>query len=142
MWEHELVRETDVTPEAIWSVLSDLDGWPRWDTSMEQVHLRGPFAEGTQVSMTPKGQDPIVSTIVAITEPEYYADRTEFGGVTLQFSHRLTRLANGGTRITHRLEITGDAAAELGPRLGPEITSDFPEAMDGLVACAAAQSTV
>ena len=26
--------------------------------------------------------------------------------------------------------------------LGPEITADFPEAMDGLLACAAAQSSV
>jgi len=105
---------------------------------MERVALQGPFAVGTQVSMTPVGQDPIVSTIVAITEAEYYADRTDFGGVTLQFSHTLTRLADGGTRITHRLEITGDGAAELGPQLGPEITADFPEAMDGLLACAAA----
>jgi hypothetical protein len=47
-------------------------------------------------------------------------------------------LGTGGTRITHRLEITGDGAAELGPQLGPEITADFPEAMDGLLACAAA----
>jgi hypothetical protein len=138
MWAHEYAAETAVSPEAIWAVLRDLDQWPRWDTSMERVALQGPFAVGTQVAMTPAGQDPIVSTIVAITEAEYYADRTDFGGVTLQFSHALTRLADGGTRITHRLEITGDAAAELGPQLGPEITADFPEAMDGLLACAAA----
>ena len=138
MWVHEYTVETDVRPEAIWAVLSDLDQWPRWDTSMERVSLQGPFAVGTRVSMTPQGQEPIVSTIMAITEPEFYADRTDFGPVTLDFSHRLTRLDTGGTRITHRLEITGDSAAELGPQLGPEITGDFPEAMDGLLACAAA----
>ena len=142
MWEHEYTVETDVSPEAIWAVLSDLDGWPRWDTSMERVALQGPFAVGSQVSMTPQGQDPIVSTIIGISEPGYYADRTDFGPVTLEFSHRLTRLGTGGTRITHRLEITGDGAAELGPQLGPEITADFPEAMDGLLACAGAESTV
>jgi hypothetical protein len=136
MWVHEYVRETGIGAEAIWTVLSDLDQWPRWDTSMERVALQGPFAVGSQVSMTPQGQDPIVSTIIAISPAEYYADRTEFGPVTLEFSHRLTRLDTGGTRITHRLEITGDQAAELGPQLGPEITADFPEAMDGLLACA------
>jgi hypothetical protein len=138
MWEHEYTVETNVSPEAIWAVLSDLDRWPRWDTSMERVALQGPCAVGTKVAMTPQGQDPIVSTIVAIKETEHYADRTDFGGVTLEFSHRLTRLGTGGTRITHRLEITGDGAAELGPQLGPEITADFPEAMDGLLACAGA----
>jgi uncharacterized protein YndB with AHSA1/START domain len=138
MWVHEHTVETAVSPEAVWAVLRDLDQWPRWDTSMERVALQGPFAVGTRVAMTPVGQEPIVSTIVAIAEPEYYADRTGFGGVTLEFSHTLTRLAGGGTRITHRLEITGDGAAELGPQLGPEITADFPQAMDGLLACAAA----
>jgi hypothetical protein len=29
-------------PEVIWAVLSDLDRWPRWDTSMERVALQGP----------------------------------------------------------------------------------------------------
>jgi uncharacterized protein YndB with AHSA1/START domain len=138
MWAHEYAAETAASPEAVWAVLRDVDQWPRWDTSMERVALQGPFAVGTRVAMTPVGQEPIVSTIVAITEPEYYADRTDLGPVTLEFSHTLTRLASGGTRITHRLEITGDGAAELGPQLGPEITADFPEAMDGLLACAAA----
>jgi uncharacterized protein YndB with AHSA1/START domain len=138
MWAHEYAAETAASPEAVWAVLRDLDQWPRWDTSMERVAVQGPFAVGTRVAMTPVGQEPIVSTIVAITEPEYYADRTDLGPVTLEFSHTLTRLASGGTRITHRLEITGDGAAELGPQLGPEITADFPEAMDGLLACAAA----
>ena len=40
-------------PEVIWAVLSDLDRWPRWYTSMERVAVGGPFALGTQVSMTP-----------------------------------------------------------------------------------------
>src|ERR1700727_3084381 len=73
MWVHEYVRETGVGPEAIWAVLSDLDQWPSWDTSMERVALQGPFAVGSQVSMTPQGQDPIVSTIIAISPAEYYA---------------------------------------------------------------------
>jgi len=138
MWAHEYTAETAVSPEAVWAVLRDLEQWPRWDTSMERVVPQGPFAVGTRVSMTPVGQDAIVSVIVAVTEPAYYADRTDFGPVTLEFSHTLTRRPDGGTRVTHRLEITGDGAADLGPQLGPEITADFPEAMAGLLACAAA----
>jgi len=76
--------------------------------------------------------------ITAITERELYADETDLGDVILRFSHTLTRLADGGTRITHRLEITGPKAYELGPELGPAITADFPEAMQALLAYAAA----
>jgi Polyketide cyclase / dehydrase and lipid transport len=138
MWAYEHITETDLRPEAIWGVLADLDNWTAWDTSMEAVTLDGPFAVGSKVTMVPKGQDPVTSVIIAITENELYADRMEYGGLTLSFSHTLTRLPDGGTRVTHRLEIVGDGVDELGPELGSMITEDFPEAMAALLAYAAA----
>lgn len=134
MWNHEYDRETTVSPEAVWKVLSDVDDWASWDTSMERVRLRGPFRVGSQILMTPTGQDPITSTITDVVENELYADETSMPDMTLRFSHTLTRLAGGGTRIIHRLDITGPAAGEAGPQLGPAITADFPEAMAALIA--------
>lgn len=138
MWTHEHTAETALAPEAVWRVLKDIDSWPRWDTSMEEVTLEGPFAVGTRVTMKPTGQDPLASVITGITENERYADETDLGDVILRFSHTLAKLPDGGTRITHRLEITGPKAGELGPELGPAITADFPEAMAALLAYAAA----
>jgi uncharacterized protein YndB with AHSA1/START domain len=138
MWTHEHTAETPTSPEAIWQVLSDLDQWATWDTSMDWVRLQGPFQAGSRVTMKPKGQDPITSVIVEATENRAYADQTDLGEVTLRFSHTLQPLAGGGTKVTHRLEITGPAADQLGPELGPAITEDFPEAMDALLARAAA----
>jgi uncharacterized protein YndB with AHSA1/START domain len=138
MWTHEHAAETPLPPEAVWKVLADLDNWARWDTSMERVELHGPLKAGSTVTMTPKGQDPVTSVITEVAEHERYADQTEFGGVTLGFSHTLTRLPGGGTRIVHRLEITGDQADAVGQEMGPMITEDFPEAMAGLLSCAAA----
>ena len=138
MWTHEHTADSALAPEAIWAVLADIDNWPRWDTSMESVSLQGPFAVGTRVTMTPTGQDPITSVIAAITDNEFYADETDMGDVTLRFSHALTRLPDGGTRIVHRLEVAGPKADEIGPELGPMITEDFPNAMRALLAYAAA----
>jgi len=138
MWTHEHTADSDLAAEAIWAVLADIDNWPRWDTSMESVALQGAFAVGTRVAMTPQGQDAITAVIAAIAENELYADETDMGDVTLRFSHCLTRLPGGGTRIVHRLEISGPKADELGPELGPMITEDFPDAMRALLAYAAA----
>ncbi|GIL28712.1 SRPBCC family protein [Actinocatenispora comari] len=134
MWQHEYVGETPAGPERVWRVLRDLDHWADWDTSMESVRLDGEFRVGSRVVMTPIGQDPVVSTIDEIADGTAYADVTEFGGVTLRFRHSLETLPTGGTRVRHRLEITGAAADTLGPQLGPQITADFPEAMAGLLA--------
>ena len=138
MWTYEHAAESPLPAEAIWKVLADLDSWALWDTSMERVELHGPLKAGSTVIMTPKGQDPITSVITEVTENERYADQTEFGGVTLGFSHTLAGLPGGGTRIVHRLEITGDRADAVGPEIGPMITEDFPEAMAALLAHAAA----
>jgi hypothetical protein len=84
--------------------------------------------------MKPNGQDPITSVIVQATENSVYADQTSMGEVTLRFSHTLEPLESGVTKVTHRLEITGPAADQVGPQLGPAITEDFPQAMDALLA--------
>src|SRR6266536_604198 len=134
MWTHEHVIETDVAPAAIWQVLRDIDSWAAWDTSLEEIKIHGPFAVGTEISMTPKGQDAIRSTITTVQENEVYADETRLDNVILRFSHTLARLASGGTQVRHRPEITGPTADQVGPELGPAITEDFPEAMDALIA--------
>lgn len=126
------------SPQAVWQVLRDLDTWAAWDTSMDWVRLQGEFGVEAEVVMKPKGQDPITSVIVAATENQVYADETNLGEVTLRFSHTLEPLGTGGTRVIHRLEITGPAADQVGPELGPAITEDFPDAMAALLACAAA----
>src|ERR687887_1104453 len=136
MWAYEHTAETATSPEAVWQVLRDLGQWATWDTSMEWVRLQGPFQVGSEVVMKPKGQDPITSVIVEASENRVYADQTDMGEVTLRFSHTLEPL-EGGTRVTHRLEITGPAADQVGPELGPAIAEDFPEAMDALLARAA-----
>ena len=137
MWVHERTAETAASPTAVWQVLRNLDQWGSWDTSLEWVRLKGPFQVGSQVTMKPNGQDPITSVIVQATENSVYADQTTMGEVTLRFSHTLEPLEGGGTKVTHRLEITGPAADQVGPQLGPAITEDFPEAMDALLARAA-----
>lgn len=137
MWAHVHTGETTASRDAVWQVLRAIDDWAAWDTSMEWVRLDGPFRVGSTVTMKPKGQDPITSVIVEAAENQVYADETQFGDVTLRFSHTLETLDNGGTRVIHRLAITGPAADRVGPELGPAITEDFPEAMDALLARAA-----
>jgi uncharacterized protein YndB with AHSA1/START domain len=136
MWVHEHAARTSARPSEVWRVLSNLDDWASWDTSMEWVRLDGPFEVGSRVLMKPLGQDPITSTIVEVSPERRYADETTFEGVTLRFSHTLSPVAEG-TLVVHRLEITGENADEIGPDLGAAITADFPEAMAALLARAA-----
>ena len=99
--------------------------------------IHGPFAVGTELSVTPEGSDEaLTSTIVELIDGRAYADRTEFNGLILTDRHELTPLQGGGTRVTHQLIIGGPAAAAVGPNLGPQISEDYPAVMDELIAAA------
>jgi hypothetical protein len=136
MWSTQYVAETDTAPGAVWAALRDLHSGVRLSSRSDAFELHGPFAEGTEISVTPQGQGTFRSVIIELREPEAYADRTEFGDLILTFRHTLAPLPDGGTRVTHRLEIDGTGADEAGPQVGPQISGDFPAAMEDLFAAA------
>lgn len=133
MWNTEYTVETDVPADALWSALRDLHTGTPIGPSSDTFDIQGPFAVGTEILVTPQGQDTFRSTIVELEENRRYADRTEFGELTLLFRHTLDPVGSG-TRVTHRLEIDGAQADAMGPEIGPSISEDFPVAMDELIA--------
>jgi len=132
MWITEHTAGTDASPEAVWSALSALHQGAKLSERSDTFEIHGPFTVGTQISVTPQGQDTFRSLIRELDAPRVYADQTQFGGLTLLFRHTLTARPDGGTEVTHRLEIDGDGAEQIGPELDPQISEDFPVAMQDL----------
>ena len=136
MWSTTFAAETSATPEAVWAALRDLHSGVKLSDGSDTFELHGPFEAGTEISVTPAGQDTFRSVIIELDDSRVYADRTEFGDLTLVFRHTLTPLPNGGTEVTHQLQIDGPSADQAGPELGPQISEDFPAAMADLFAAA------
>ncbi|MDQ6771920.1 MAG: SRPBCC family protein [Candidatus Dormibacteraeota bacterium] len=129
MYEFEHSLETAASPAAIYRLYSDVTAWPRWDAGVTQVELDGPFAPGATGMLTPAGQEALPFRMLEVVENEGFVDETEIPGTAnLRFEHRLEPLAGGGTRITHRVVVTGPAAEQMGPM----VTADVPEAMASL----------
>lgn len=129
MYEFEFSLETAASPAAIYRLYRDVAQWPAWDSGVTHVGLEGPFTAGTTGVLTPAGQEAMPFRIVEAVENEGFIDETEIPGTaTLRFEHQLTPLAGGGTRITHRVVVTGPAADEMGPM----VTADLPEAVASL----------
>jgi hypothetical protein len=140
MWEYEHSVEADVAADAVWRRWADVASWPEWNSDIEKVELDGPFAAGSRITMTPIGDEPVLLRIAEAQENELFVDEAEFGGVVVRTMHRVERLDGERVRITYRTEITGDAADELGPQVGPAITGDFPETLAALVQAAGSGS--
>jgi hypothetical protein len=55
------------------------------------------------------------------------------GDFVVRTVHRLELMTDVRTRVVYRTEITGPAAGQVGPELGPAITADFPDVLAALV---------
>jgi uncharacterized protein YndB with AHSA1/START domain len=136
MWTYEHSIETDATPEAIWRLWADVENWGTWNADIEGIEIDGPFTAGTEIVMTPAGQDPVHLRIAEARTGELFVDEARIDGLLLRTAHRLDRGERLPTRVVYRMEITGAAADELGPRIGPAVTADWPATMAALVASA------
>jgi len=133
MWTHEARIDVQTPPEALWRLMSDVSGWPRWDASLVRAHADGPFASGARVVMEmADGAPAIVSTLREVRENAGFSDEVAVDGHLIRVHHQLHPLPAAGTQVLYRTEITGPQAAEWGSR----VTGDFPQVLAALKALA------
>lgn len=129
MWEYEYAAETSADAGALWRLWTDIESWPRWNAGIARIEVDGPFAVGTVFRMTAPGEDePIEMRITEVVPGVSFTDVMDAGEFVVTTEHRIEE-----GRVVYRTEITGPAAGEVGPQLGPAITGDFPDVVAALV---------
>ncbi|MEY9852139.1 hypothetical protein ABH923_001817 [Leifsonia sp. EB41] len=133
MWTTQETAVTALPRDHVWEAVRDLHTGELTYDGADRFELHGPFAVGTELTVTPDGQDPIRSRIEVLEEGRSYADVTDLGDVRLTFRYDLDDDA-AGTRVRYSLTIDGPAADAVAPELGPQISADFPESLAALLA--------
>ena len=136
MWSKDYSLSTDLSSQPLWELLSDIDGWVKWNAGISSITLDGPLAVGTAFRMTPPGEDTITSTIVALETGRLLTDLTEMDGVGIRVEHRLEPHPSGGTTVTYRIEVTGTVPDEVAEEIGAAVSADFPDVIASLVGAA------
>jgi len=136
MWTTEYTLRTQASPEVLWELLSDINGWGAWNDGIETITLDGPLAVGATFRMKPPGEDVLTSTIAELEENRLLTDVTDMGELVIRVAHQLQPLASGGTSITYRVQVSGPAADAVGEEVGSAISADFPLVMAALAAAA------
>lgn len=121
MWTHEESIDIDATPERIWTLFRDVDGWGRWNAGIEHIELHGAFAAGTTFTMKVPGGDAFTSLLLDVRDHAGFTDETIIDGTRVVVRHELRATPAGQTRVTYGTEITGPNASEFGPM----VTGDF-----------------
>jgi hypothetical protein len=132
MWHTEHTHDTPASPEAVFALWADVEGWPAWDASLVATTLDGPFAAGSAGTLHPQGMpEPIAFTITAVEEGRGFADETRLGPLVLRFRHRVDARGEGA-RIVVEIEAEGPDADQV----GPAVAADLPESVAALAAAA------
>jgi hypothetical protein len=129
MWTSEHNAETTVAAERIFGAWADVERWPEWNDDIEQIALNAPFAAGSTIAMTPKGQDTVDLRIAEVTAGERFIDEADLDGTVIRTIHRLELLEGDRLRVVYRLEASGPAAEQI----GAAVSADFANTIASLL---------
>ena len=128
----EASAETRADPAAVWAVWADAAVRPRWHPRLEWATLDGPLDAGTTGRWKRDRARP-VSVRVDVVEPERRLVLVGIHGLPVargHYEHELVALPGGGSRITHRMSLSGPLAAPIARLFGrPLGVSASPEAV-------------
>jgi uncharacterized protein YndB with AHSA1/START domain len=140
MWVHEYSKTIPASPEMLWGLLSDVDGWVDWNDGIESISLDGPLAVGTRFRMTPPGEQTLTSTIVELQPGRLITDLTEMDEVAVRVEHRLDP-GPDATTVTYRITVSGAGLPdETAAEIGSAVSADFPDVLTSLAEHAASRA--
>ncbi len=131
MWTFEHSETTTAPKEQVWQHYADPSRWPSWDHATAEVTPGGPMTEGATARLRPTRGPTAKITFVEVDPPWAFTTVARLPLATLAFAHTLTD-DDSGTRITHRLTISGPLTPLFARVIGRPAARELPDAMRAL----------
>ncbi len=128
MWHAEHTLETSAQPERIWEQMLQVADWPRWDTGLAGAALSGAFSPGTLGSVKFRDDRSRAFQLAAVTDLEGFTALTRLPLAQVRHIHH-QESSTMGTRLTHRIEITGPLSWLYGWSLGRRLRQGLAPGM-------------
>jgi hypothetical protein len=107
-WLLEHSEATAASPAFAWKYMTNV---ANWSDPPARFTLNGPFEPGSCGMTVLPGQDPFRWTVDAVEPGRSYTIGSQLEGARLSCEWRFDSMPEGGTRITQRIGVAGEAAA-------------------------------
>jgi Polyketide cyclase / dehydrase and lipid transport len=133
MWKRSYTTHTsEVTAEALWDTLADVNNWTTWTTDLEWTKLEGPAALGKDFYLKPKGGPKTRITIIACDRPRHYTDLGHLLLCKMTFIHAFTPTPHG-VRIDMEVRMSGPLTFLWSKVIGEKQAADFADHTQALI---------
>lgn len=122
---------TTATPETIFQIFEDVEGWKTWDPDTKASRLSAGLTLGSRGHLTPTRGNTIPIEVTLIEKNQYFTLTSKTALFRLDFDHELT-LTESGTRIVHRVKFGGLLKPLLTLMLGRQIEKGLPVTLQRL----------
>lgn len=128
--------ETEIAadPETVWEVLTDLEGWPRWNPDVSSVRLDGRVEPGATFTWK-AGRATITSTIRKTERPSLIGWTGKTAGIDAIHVWRLEPSSDGVT-VSMQESFSGLVAKLLRKRLQRDLDATTTKGLEALKAAA------
>ena len=112
MMEFEHSIECQIGRDFAWKFWTNIDNWAVVDPAVEWAKLDGPFIVGTKGMTKPRGADANEWKLVEVEEGKRAVIEWAAPGATMRFHWSFADLPGGGVRMTQKITLEGERAAE------------------------------
>lgn len=116
MWVHHYQTTTSLSPEQLWPVLANVNGWAAIDENIQEIHLDG---------QARRGGPRLRFRIGDFQPPQRYSDICKLFLAEMETTHSFLPAPNG-TTIDIRIKIRGPLAWLWGRLVGQRHASGLP----------------
>lgn len=128
-WETTHAAETNSSLDFAWKYWANV---ANWDDPPAIFQLEGPFATGSRGTTRLPAQEPLHWFIREVTPPNRATIEMSLDAAALSFEWRFVALANGRTRLTHRIVLKGEKAEMYLSQVKAAFETNPPSALNKL----------
>ena len=130
-WEMTHSVDADVTPAFAWTYMTNV---ANWDDPPATFELDGPFAAGSRGTTHIPGQEPRHWHLHEVHPITSYIFAMSLDRAAISFEWRFEARADGKTRLTQHIILSGENAAAYVEQVRPVFTSTLEPGMTRIAA--------
>lgn len=110
----EVTFTVDAPPERVWTILADVQGWPRWTASMREVVIDGPLQVGAVARIRQPRLPATAWTVTEVVPGRSFTWRSTAPGSLAVGEHEVTATGEATSQVRLALEQSGPLGSLIG----------------------------